>query len=86
MTRLEEEWADLLAAEVHGGTKREMIGDLLARGLLDARACERIAIRRRVEAFERAGLLRGAAMERTAEHHCCSYEKVRAVVYMKNKF
>lgn len=83
MTRLQEELAERLAAELRGGTKRELVEDLMARGLLDATACDRFVMLRRFEELERGGMRRVEAMECVAEHCCCSYEKVRAAVYKK---
>lgn len=85
MTRLETLWTDRLAAQVGGHTPAEVIHELLRRGLIDLRALERIAIRSAVEELQRTGMRRVEAMEVVAERHCCSYEKVRAVCYMKLK-
>lgn len=57
--------------------------ELLAKGLIDLRAAERMAIRHRVDALCAEGRGRCEAMEEAAENFCCSYEKVRAAVYAK---
>jgi len=64
---------------------RRLIVRMMEEGLLDLRACERLAIRQRVGELVAQGEGRCAAMELTAEEFCCSYEKVRGSVYRKNK-
>ncbi|MEG1622346.1 MAG: hypothetical protein RR330_03125 [Alistipes sp.] len=83
MTTLEQLFIDLLAGETKGRSHRQVIENLLTRGLLNVTACERISIRHHVEILERQGMRRGQAMEDTAEQHCCSYEKVRSIIYAK---
>lgn len=58
---------------------------LLAAGLIDLRACERRAIRTEVERSIRDGVPHCEAMVRTADRFSCSYEKVRAIFYRKDK-
>lgn len=60
-----------------------LLEGLLAEGLIDLRATERLAIRRAVEQLFEEGLGRCEAMEVAAQRFCCSYEKVRAAVYEK---
>ena len=60
-----------------------LFAKLMALGLIDLRAAERMAIRRRVDALCARGRGRCEAMEEVAENFCCSYEKVRTAVYAK---
>lgn len=60
---------------------REAAAWLVAHGLIDRRACERLCVRAEVERLARAGIPRCEAFHITAEKLCCSYEKVRGLFY-----
>ncbi len=62
-----------------------LVKRLWSEGLLDVRALERRAIRLDVERRVRAGEGRCRAMDAVACDFCCSYEKVREIVYNKRK-
>ncbi|MCH5330113.1 MAG: hypothetical protein J1E04_04035 [Alistipes sp.] len=58
--------------------------DLLAkRGLIDRRAAEALFARNEVERLARKGRPRCLAMVQVAEMLCCSYQKVRNLIYNK---
>ena len=50
---------------------------------MDRRKVEQLAIRKRLEAYQKQGARICDAMEWTAEEFCCSYEKVRTCYYQK---
>lgn len=81
MTRREK----LLAAAVEG-VPGEVLERLFERGLIDLKACERLAVRGAVDRLVRQGTPRCGAMHAVAEEFCCSYEKVRGIVYDTTKF
>lgn len=83
MTRLETQLAEFLHGELRGLPARKALTHLLDRGLLDRRACEAQAIRAETERLVRQGMPRCEAMELTAERFCCSYGKVRGIVYKR---
>ena len=76
MTRHER----LLAAAL-----RDAAAEAVPAGLIDLRACERRAIRREVEGSIRRGTPHCEAMVHAADRFSCSYEKVRAIFYRKDK-
>lgn len=83
MTRTEER---LLAAVArrHGGAGRTgQLRRLMEAGLLDRRACMKLAVRDRMEELGREGAGRCEAMVWIADEFCCSYEQVRKIVYEK---
>ena len=57
---------------------------LLREGLLDLRRAEEAAIRRDVARRTARGEKKCYAMGETAYDYCCSYEKVRGIIY-RNK-
>lgn len=81
MTRLDARLAEFLRGELLGVSPGKTLMHLLDRGLLDRRACEAEAIRAETERLVRQGVPRCEAMELTAERFCCSYGKVRGIVY-----
>lgn len=54
-------------------------------GLIDRRALERLFARFETERLARCGMGRCRAMEEVAEQLCCSYEKVRNMVYATDR-
>ena len=85
MTRLDEKLAEVLIREVRGLPLRQALLKLLDRGFIDARACERQAIRDEVERLQRQGMPRYEAFEVAAATFCCSYEKARNAFYNHSK-
>jgi len=67
----------LLRKRVSAGSIRGMA----ALGLLDIRACERMAIEDEVADRVRRGTLKARAMEEVAGLYSCSMEKVRTIIY-----
>lgn len=85
MTRLDEKLAEVLIREVRGLPLRQALLKLLDCGFIDARACERQAIRDEVERLQRQGMPRCEAFEVAATTFCCSYEKARNAFYNHSK-
>lgn len=54
---------------------------LMEAGLLDRKVCLKLAVRDRMEELGRQGVRRCDAMVWIADEFCCSYEKVRKIVY-----
>ena len=81
MTRHEKRCTEVLSAAAGRKLSDALVEKLLAAGLIDLRACERIAIFRAVCSAEKAGIPRCEAFEQTARDFCCSYEKARNVYY-----
>lgn len=59
----------------------ETLRMLSERGLIDRRAAERVYVREEYCRMVRGGMLRSRATEEIADRLCCSFEKVRAIVY-----
>lgn len=70
------------AGELNG---RQMLKLMLDEGLVDRRAAEALYARAEVERMMRNGTARCRAMEYVAEELCCSYEKVRAIIYARRR-
>ena len=58
-----------------------LLAGLWQMGLINAKAVEAIAIKREVERLKEQGVTIRRAMEDTAYKYCCSYEKVRKIIY-----
>ncbi len=76
---------EYLCREFGQGADAVLLGRLLDRGLIDMRAAERAAVRARVAELQSQGAKRVDAMYRVAEEFCCSYEKIRSIIYCKLK-
>ena len=72
--------------EVKGLSKQQAIELLFAKGLLSTMICERIAIRRDFEKHVSNGVPRCRAIEESSVTFCCSYEKVRGIIYNNLKY
>lgn len=83
MTQLDQHFLDQLCRQF-GPARRGLFQELFKAGLIDRKRCEELSIRRRVEALTAAGHGRTEAMVFAAEEFCCSYEKVRKIIYAKN--
>lgn len=75
--------AALLVRVMEGATPGEAARRLLDGGLVDLRACERELIRAEVAELVGRGMGRIRAMDEAADRFCCSYEKVRHIIYDK---
>lgn len=71
----------VLLAQLADRSPAEAAARLLALGLADRKACEALAVREEYRRLCLEGIPRCEAMYRTAERFCCSYEKVRSIVY-----
>lgn len=85
MTATEAKSLEYLRREFGPEVGGELLGRLLERGLIDLRAAERGAVRQRVAELQRSGSGRVEAMFQAAEEFCCSYEKIRSIIYCKLK-
>lgn len=83
MTRLDERLLDAAAKRCGGAKKIPLLRRLLETGMLDRRACLKLAILDRMEELRRQGVRRCEAMVWVADEFFCSYEKVRKTVYEK---
>lgn len=81
MTANEMRIIDQLVEELHGSDTLSCITRLMELGLLNATACERLSLRRAVEALHRQGVGRCDAFYEVAREYHCSYEKVRGAYY-----
>ena len=71
-------------AKRYGGPGRiDGLRRLREAGLLDRRACMKLAVHDRMEELGRQGAGRCEAMVWIADEFCCSYELVRKIVYEK---
>ena len=61
------------------------LNTLLRHGVINMRYCEQLAIRERLEELVKGHLGRCEAMEVVVEEFCCSYEKVRKIIYTKTQ-
>ncbi len=85
MTVHETRPLEYLCREFGQGADAVLLRRLLDRGLIDLRAVERRAVRARVAELQSRGAKRVDAMYRAAEEFCCSYEKIRSIIYCKLK-
>lgn len=76
---------EYLYREFGQGADAALLRQLTDRGLIDMRAVERAAVRARVAELQRQGTKRVDAMYYAAEEFCCSYEKIRSIIYCKLK-
>ena len=81
MTRLDARLMAFLRGELQGLAAPKTLAHLFDRGLLDRRACEAEAIRAEIARLVEQGIPRCEAMELAAERFCCSYGKVKGIVY-----
>ena len=72
---------DELCSAVRGLSVPELLDYLLREGIIDERKLEACAIRREVARRMAAGEKKCYAMGETAHEYCCSYEKVRGIIY-----
>lgn len=72
---------DELELAVQGLSARKVLDFLLDEGLIDDRRLEASAIRRDVARRVARGEKKCYAMGETAHDFCCSYEKVRGIIY-----
>lgn len=70
-----------MADNVTGDGARAMLELLCRQELIDRRAAEELFVHREMERLVRSGTARCKAMHRIADKLCCSYEKVRGMVY-----
>ena len=77
--RHEERLLEELRRELRGLSTTQALAYLLREGLLDLRRAEEAAIRRTARGEKKCH-----AMGETAYDYCCSYEKVRGIIY-RNK-
>lgn len=83
MTAVEKRLAEAAAGLVGSLSGREALEMLIAEGLVDRRALERCYARRRFDRLVAAGMGRCRAMDEVAHELCCSYEKVRTIIYAR---
>lgn len=81
MTRHEQRLAEAVGEVLGPLLPKEAVERLFDEGLIDRTACERRAIGAEVRRRTAQGRPLCEAMEETAERFCCSYGKVRKIVY-----
>ncbi|MEG0789004.1 MAG: hypothetical protein RSB23_05110 [Alistipes sp.] len=81
MTGHNELLLNTILTEIKGKSQRLATEHLIALGIISLRTCERHAIRNEVERQVLGGTPRTHAMDETAAKFCCSYEKVRGIIY-----
>lgn len=79
----EERMLGELTRSLRGRTPREVTAELLRFGVIDTRRLEAYLIRRDVALRTARGEGKCRAMDEVACDRCCSYEKVRRIVYEK---
>lgn len=85
MTPTTQELVAPLSQNVQGEGAKQMLDMLCGLGLIDRRAAEAFHTRREMERLVRSGTPRCRAMHIIADRLCCSYEKVRAIVYAREQ-
>ena len=70
---------------LRGLTAQQLLDRLLDEGMLDLRRVEEAAIRREVTRRIACGEAKCYAMGETAYDYCCSYEKVRGIIYRQKE-
>lgn len=82
--RSDEKTMRPIVAAMKSMTGAEAAEYLMAHGLIDRRAAEREYVRERMQRLTVGeGMPRCRAMEEIADEICCSYEKVRGIIYSR---
>ena len=81
MTTHRQRLLDELRLAVRGLSAPKLIDYLLLEGIIDERKLEERAIRQEVARRMAQGQKKCYAMGETAHEYCCSYEKVRGIIY-----
>ncbi|WP_297605891.1 hypothetical protein [uncultured Alistipes sp.] len=83
MMRTDERLLAAVEKRYGGPGRMDGLRRLMEAGLLDRRACMKLAVHDRMEELGRQGAGRCEAMVWIADEFCCSYELVRKIVYEK---
>lgn len=78
------ELIETLTENVEGQGAKALLDLLCSSNLIDRRAAEALYIRRKMDELTRCGVPRCKAMRQLAGTLCCSYERVRAIVYARD--
>ena len=81
MTTHRQRLLDELRLDVRGLSAPKLLDYLLLEGIIDERKLEERAIRQEVARRMAQGQKKCYAMGETAHEYCCSYEKVRGIIY-----
>ncbi|WP_300749228.1 hypothetical protein [uncultured Alistipes sp.] len=81
MTTHRQRLLDELRLAVRGLSAPKLLDYLLLEGIIDERKLEERAIRQEVARRMAQGQKKCYAMGETAHEYCCSYEKVRGIIY-----
>lgn len=81
MTTHRQRLLDELRLAVRGLSAPKLLDYLLLEGIIDERKLEERAIRQDVARRMAQGQKKCYAMGETAHEYCCSYEKVRGIIY-----
>ena len=81
MTTHRQRLLDELRLAVRGLSAPKLLDYLLLEGIIDERKLEERAIRQEVARRMAQGQKKRYAMGETAHEYCCSYEKVRGIIY-----
>ena len=81
MTTHRQRLLDELRLAVRGLSAPNLLDYLLLEGIIDERKLEERAIRQEVARRMAQGQKKCYAMGETAHEYCCSYEKVRGIIY-----
>ena len=81
MTTHRQRLLDELRLAVRGLSAPKLLDYLLLEGIIDERNLEERAIRQEVARRMAQGQKKCYAMGETAHEYCCSYEKVRGIIY-----
>lgn len=81
MTTHRQRLLDELRLAVRGLSAPKLLDYLLLEGIINERKLEERAIRQEVARRMAQGQKKCYAMGETAHEYCCSYEKVRGIIY-----
>lgn len=85
MKIIEKILIDSIVDEIKGQSVRKILEHLLETGLISYTACERHAIKKYVDNLVHEGEGRMRAIDTCAALFCCSFEKVRGIIYNQYK-
>lgn len=83
MTKSEKAILQQLQQALQNRTPEQIVDYLWRSSLLNRTAIERLAIRKEYNQLVKQGMARCSAMESIAAKYCCSYEKIRFIIYKK---
>lgn len=81
LTSHEELISSTINDAINEAQPENIVNFLIVKGFIDIKGVERFAIRKAVADLAEGGMPRCRAMDEVSYKYCCSYEKVRGLIY-----